>query len=306
MKQKCASCQNERFIISKGLCSECLLRSKQGAAPLPINAVDLSTHEQATPKTPTPEMVYHAPAGVRPTNGVSKVSTGKLLVCDGCDKEFKALSPFGKLNLCAECHTKEHNAAAELHTYDPKNYKTWPRCNKCHAHVVREQLDAQDGVCFKCAQSKPTKADSLSIKPTDSNKYQEFFNAETIAITDLLKLEGPEQGILSLRQIIIDTTDALFSQEAQAFQTKTRLQSQKVKYNDLLSTLSTEEQDKLRIEDSKYKPKSGVTERKHKSPMAQIEKKKKLVKSLDEQINSMFGGTLSAAEIEEKKKALGL
>jgi hypothetical protein len=294
MKAICLNCKQEKFIISKGLCAGCLLVA--------------TTVKSAPPATPTTSETNGARVDVPKTNGTVKADALRSSAkCDKCDREFKTLQKLGRLNLCVECYTEEHNTAANLATeYDPKNYKTWPRCIKCHAHVAKENYNAQDNMCFKCLSAKKIKAESLSLQPTDSNKYQEFFNQESVSITDMLKEKGEENGILELRQLIIDTTEALFSQEAQAFQTKTRLQSQKIKYNDLLSGLSAEKQKELRIEDSKYAPRNGEP-RKLKSPIAkQAEKTLKIKKSLDEQINAMFGGSLSAAEIEEKKKALGL
>jgi len=240
-----------------------------------------------------------------------QIPTSKKNICDNCEREFNSPADLKKfentaLNLCSECFTIEHNAAIELRkdaptpAIDPKNYATWPRCTECHAHV-REPIE---GKCPSCTK-KPSKIDPILVKPTDSNKYQEFFNQEAQSIVEMIKELGEEAGIAKLRQSIIDQAEDLFSQEQGVLETKSRLQSKKVKFNDLLSKLSLDKQNELRIEDANYTPKSGEP-RKLKSPMAQIEKTKKLKKSLDEQINNMFGGSLSAEEIAAKKKALGL
>jgi dimeric dUTPase (all-alpha-NTP-PPase superfamily) len=326
----CVTCGLEKPIVVRGLCFSCLsaenaakkLAAQQSAAPVALPVIppttsktelmdmleaslDLLSAEQGKGTV----IVTEQP---KPTNGVAnKPKSNTIQICDVCGNGFKSLQkdPTGKLMVCVECFTKEQNAAVDLGEveYDAKNYKTWPRCNKCHAHVVREQLaESPDGLCFKCSQTKASKIDTLSVKPTDSNLYQEFFNAETQSIVELLKEQGEAAGILLLRQNIIDGKELLSKEEAAAFKTKTQLQARQIKYNDMLSKLSADEQNKLRIEDASYKPKVSGEARKHKSPLSQIEKTKKLKKSLDDQINSMFGGTLSAAEIAEKKKALGL
>lgn len=283
MKAICAACKNEKLIVKDNLCAACLMARVLTAKATPTLKLD------------TPIVAIAA----------------KKNICDACEQEFNSPADLKKfentnLNLCSACFTIEHNAAIELRAntpepgIDPKNYATWPRCTECHAHV-REPIE---GKCPSCTR-KPTKIDPILVKPTDSNKYQEFFNQEAQSITEMLKELGEEAGIAKLRQSIIDQAEDLFSQEQGVLKTKSQLQSKKVKWNDLLSKLSVDKQNELRIEDANYTPKSGEP-RKLKSPMAQIEKTKKLKKSLDEQINNMFGGKLTEAEIAEKKKALGM
>jgi len=304
----CDRCKQIKPIAAKGLCLSCLAKPKlpnitdiepvkvESAAPSIINAV-------------APPMVKPASLAIdqliKPTNNGGKVP------CDICEGLFPSLIKHGKLNLCKDCLKLEREvvipaSSTVIPEYDPKNFKTWPLCKSCQNHVGKEQFEKYDGMCSTCLK-KTNKIEPLILnaQPTDSNKYQEFFNQESQAITDLLKEHGEEAGILLLRQIIIDGAEDLLSKEAAAFKSKTHQQARTIRYNDMLSRLSEDKQNELRIKDQHYVPKSGEP-RKHKSPMTQIEKVKKLTKSMDEKINSLFGGGLSAAEIEEKKKALGL
>ena len=287
MKSACSGCQKDKFIIRLGLCADCLLKHTLSKSNLPTVVV------------PKPEIGREA-------------AKEKTYPCDICGKEFKNAKDLqrfngGKLNLCAPCFDSETKAATELATtkpvveFDPSNYKTWPTCSKCYAHI---KTPLEDGVCSNC-RSKKAKVEILSVKPTDSNKYQDFFNQETIAITELFASLPEAEAIQQLRQFIIDGSADLLSKEAEVLHAKSKLQARKIKYNEILSKMSLDEQSKLRIEDEKYVPKSGEP-RKLKSPLQKAEKEKKLKKSLDEQINAMFGGILSPEEIAEKKKALGM
>lgn len=230
-----------------------------------------------------------------PTNAPSNATTTNLC-CDSCTKEFKdieltlfKIAPHRSLTLCASCLVEEKKLLASIAEAEKTSYKDWPQCNKCGAHVK----EPKEGLCSNCTP-KPTKIDPILIKPTDSNKYQEFFNQTVTEIADMT--------VEDIREFIVTTSESIFSLEADLLREKARKQSALVKFNSILERMTLDERNKLRLEDSKYVP-SETRPRKLANPAQQ---KAKVKKSLDEEINALFGGKLSPAEIAEKKKALGM
>ncbi len=297
MKKICVTCGLEKFIISAdGMCSGCKM-NQVAARPRSANA------EVAEEFRVAKEDKYETV--------VIDTTPKQPLKCDGqgCNKEFKSVADYHKLrglNLCSSCYTSEFNLlreskSTEIPPFDPKDYKTWPRCVSCNAHT-KEPID---GKCTSCSK-KPVKIEPLKFSPTDSNKYQEFFNAETESLTDKLKqFETEQDGIAWLREDIIRISQELFSLDAELLHKKTQKQAKLVKFNAILSKMSMEEQNKFKLKDSSYvvdaAPKKALA-----NPLKQQAKKAKAKSSLDEQIQMMFGGVLTKEQIEEKKKALGL
>lgn len=292
MKAICKDCNTEKVIYKDGKCMGCSLK-------LPLaKAIKSITETITAASTINP----------KPTN---------KLTCEVCgtEKKVKAdLQTFrslrGTLECCADCFTKETNAALVNNemtpdlAFDPSNYKTWPRCVSCNAHV-REPIE---GKCTPC-NKKPVKAESpILLRPTDSNKYQEFFNRETASITEFLKQFPSEmEGMRALKSKIEEDSEAIYGLEADLLQKKSQKQAKLVKFNAILKQMSLDEQSKLRIEDGNFKIPVGTSpSKKMASPLKKLEKKKKVKSDLDQQINDMFGGKLTEEELEQKKKALGL
>jgi uncharacterized small protein (DUF1192 family) len=227
--------------------------------------------------------------------------------CDICEKELTKFevkelkSNAGKtLKLCSDHYDSELAASKEIPPEVPE-YQTWPTCSKCGAHakqLLEENPNNPLKLCSTCLKDAArNKSNLVGLKATDSNKYQEFFNQTVEHIKDM--------SVEDVRAFIIATQEDIFSVEAELLRKKTAKQAAQIKFNKMIATLSLDEQNKLRIEDSTYVPKGGAPKA-LKSPLVQKEKNKKVQLDLKGQLTSLFGDKLTPEEMAERMKKLGL
>lgn len=239
-------------------------------------------------------------------------ASAKVLVCDSCGDPLTAavkdIKKLGKLSLCEKCFTIETEAKAQLEAEGATNipeYKKWPQCVKCGAHVKAEHMN-EGQLCKNCFV-RPRSVELVGFKTTDSNKYQDFFNAETEAIVAIVAKYATEQEALNeIRDRIIQWQQDIFSTEAELLRKRTAKQSAQIKFNAILQKMSLDEQKKYKIEDSTYVSSGGAATKKLASPLGKIAKKAKVKKDLDQSIADLFGDSMTPEEIAIAKKKLGL